>query len=249
MDLYGEIAGRIGVEGGGSDIKDVKTKTTPSGSYNSVVNDEDKIAYIDLSSYAKESELSDYATKSELSDYVTSTALETTLEDYTTYEYTESRYTPVATFNAYQISAESHFQKTLVAGENITINPVTNVISASGGGGGLDLPTDGTPVSIGTFGSMTLYAQSVSVTANTYALCRFWTGQSGDIVLSASAIAVCNANPPTKMVVPSSITNQVSFSWYTDDYEALPHLSIYSTLDSNLWSRGATIKGMVIFAR
>lgn len=252
MDLFGEVAGRIGYEGGGGDVADVKVKT--SSQYESVVNPEDKTAYIDLSVYAKESELSGLVTseslQTTLEDYTTDEALQTTLEDYTTYEYTESRYTPLATFNNYTITAESHFQKTLVAGENITINPVTNVISASGGGGGgLDLPTDGTPVEIGTFGNMTLYAQSVSVNANTYALCRFWTGQAGDIVLSANAIAVCNASNNVKMVVPSSITNQVSFSWLTDDYEALPHISIYSTLDSNLWSRGAVIKGMVIFAR
>ena len=239
MDLFGEVAGRIGFEGGNGEVVDVKVKT--SSDYASVVNPEDKTAYIDLSGYAK---------SSELSGLVTSEALETKLEDYTTYQYTESRYTPLASFNNYVITAESHFQKKLTAGENISIDPVTNVISASGGGGGgLDLPTDGTPVAIGTFGSMTIYAQSVSVNANTYALCRFWTGQSGDIVLSANAVAVCNANPPTKMVVPSSIANQVSFAWYTDEYEALPHLSIYSTLDSNLWSRGAVIKGMVIFAR
>lgn len=143
----------------------------------------------------------------------------------------------------------SDYQPKLTAGTGIDIT--NNVISATGGSGGSswDIPTDGTPLAIGTFGSQTLYVQSVSVSANTYALCRFWTGQAGDIVLSANAIAVSNGRPAVKMVVPASITNIVSFSWRTDDYEANPHLSIYSTLDSNLWSRGATIKGMVIFAR
>lgn len=142
----------------------------------------------------------------------------------------------------------SDYQPKLTAGTGIDIT--NNVISATGGSGGSswDIPTDGTPLAIGTFGSQTLYVQSVSVSANNYALCRFWTGQAGDIVLSANAIAVSNGVPAVKMVVPASITN-VSFSWRTDDYEANPHLSIYSTLDSNLWSRGATIKGMVIFAR
>ena len=236
MDLFGEVAGRIGFEGGNGEVSDVKVKT--SSDYESVVDEDDKTAYIDLSGYAKESELSQYVTNDGLTlilaNYVTSTSLSSILNSYVTDS---------------ELSTElESYQPKLTAGENITIE--NNVISASGGGGGgLDLPTDGTPVAIGTFGSMTLYAQSVSINANTYSLCRFWTGQSGDIVLSANAIAVANASNNVKMVVPSSITNQVSFSWYTDDYETLPHLSIYSTLDSNLWSWGAVIKGIVIFAR
>lgn len=262
MELYGDLSGTIGLDGGGADVTITPTLTSGTKIADYEIDGEGGSLYaptptsltaelpLSISNNTISIDLSDYATQSDISDFVTDTELSTVLEDYTTYQYTESRYTPLATFNSYTISAESHFQKTLTAGENITIDPVTNVISASGGGGGgLDLPTDGSPVAIGTFGSMTLYAQSVSVSANTYNLCRFWTGQAGDIVLSANAIAVCNNNPPTKMVVPSSITNIVSFSWYTDDYEALPHLSIYSTLDSNLWSGGATIKGMVIFAR
>lgn len=240
MDLFGEVAGRIGFEGGSGGVADVKVKT--SSDYESVVNPEDKSAYIDLSKYVTSDGLTlilaNYVTSTSLSnilnEYVSENELSTTLGDYVT--------------NGELSSELANYQPELIAGDGIDIT--NNVISATGGGGGAwDLPTDGTPLEIGTFGNMTLYAQSVSVSANTYSLCRFWTGQSGDIVLLASAIAVCNANPPTKLVVPSSITNQASFSWYTDDYEANPHLSIYSTLDSNLWSRGATIKGVVIFAR
>lgn len=246
--MRGSLDGGITFEGGG--VSDVLTKT--SGNYTSVVNQSDNKAYIDLSGYVKPSDLSNYVTNDGLtlilSNYVTSTSLSTVLSDYVTDSELSTALSDYVTDS--ELSTElTSYQPLLTAGDNITIE--NNVISASGGGGGAswDIPTDGTPVSIGTFGSMTLYAQSVSVNANSYSLCRFWTGQHGDIVLSANAIAIANASNNVKMVVPSSITNIVSFSWYTDDYEALPHLSIYSTLDSNLWSRGAVIKGLVIFAR
>lgn len=92
----------------------------------------------------------------DLSNYVTSSALETVLEDYPTYTYTESRYTPLATFNAYTISAESHFQRTLTAGTNITIDPVTDTISASGG----SIIYSTTEQVIGTWFGKTLYQKS-----------------------------------------------------------------------------------------
>lgn len=231
MDLFGEVAGQIGFNGGGSTVTITPTYSSGTKLADFTIGETSGAIFVDLSNYLTKSEIaSAYFTKGEVN---TMLLADRQYEDLTFQRRDEM----------------SIYQPKLTAGENITIDE-NNVISASGGGGGaLDLPTDGTPVAIGTFGSKTLYAQSVSVNANTYALCRFWTGQSGDIVLSASAIAVCNANPPTKMVVPSSITNQVSFSWLTDEYEVLPHLSIYSTLDSNLWSQGAVIKGMVIFAR
>lgn len=57
MDLYGEIAGRIGVEGGGGTVYDVLVKNSQETEYVSVVNPEDKKAYIDLTSYVRRNEL------------------------------------------------------------------------------------------------------------------------------------------------------------------------------------------------
>ena len=247
MEMTGSVSGMIELLGGGSNVSitptlttgtkiaDYEIDSTPGELYAPTPEALIASAPLDITSGVISIDLSDYQEKLTAGSYI---SIDSDNEISCNPPITNVWYTP-----------EPDVQQDVLIGK-FTVNDVTqNVYAPAGGGGGLDLPTNGTPVSIGTFGSRTLYAQSVSVSANTYALCRFWTGQSGDIVLSANAIAVCNNNPPTKMVVPSSITNIVSFSWYTDDYEALPHLSIYSKLDSNLWSGGATIKGMVIFAR
>lgn len=126
INFIGSLSGSIdeGGEGGGN-VYDVKVKT--SSQYESVVNEEDKIAYIDLSGYATKSELSGYVTSNALitilNDYVTDSELSTALNDYVT------------------DSELSSYQPKLTAGENISIDPVTNVISASGGGGSWDYST------------------------------------------------------------------------------------------------------------
>ena len=248
MEMTGSVSGMIELLGGGSNVSitptlaagtkiaDYEIDSTPGELYAPTPEALTASAPLDITNGVINIDLSDYQEKLTAGSYISIDS-----DDVISCNppITNVWYTP-----------EPDVQQDVLIGK-FTVNDVTqNVYAPAGGGGGsLDLPTDGTPVEIGTFGSMTLYAQSVSVNANSYALCRFWTGQHGVIVLSANAIAIANGSNNVKMVVPSSITNQVSFSWNTDDYEALPHISIYSTLDSNLWSRGATIKGMVIFAR
>lgn len=124
VNFFGSLSGSIdtGGGGGGGDVMDVKVKT--SSQYESVVNEEDKTAYIDLSGYVKHSELSSYVTSEALTiilnDYVTDSELSTALSYYVTQS---------------ELSTElTSYQPKLIEGENITINPVTNVISASGGG-------------------------------------------------------------------------------------------------------------------
>lgn len=237
MDLFGEVAGRIGFEGGNGEVADVKVKT--SSDYASVVNPEDKTAYIDLSEYTK---------RNELSEYVTSEALETTLDDYTTYEYTESRYTPLATFNNYTIVAEQEFQKRLTAGENITIDPVTNTISASGGGGGLDLPTDGTPVAIGTFGNKSIYMQYINVNVHTGATnFDVWTGQSGDYVLGYNMYI----HSPNNQGVVIGIPNNDSYcdtSYVTNINTVIPTIKLYINIKQGFLSDVMCV-GYVLFVR
>lgn len=137
IDFTGSLTGSIaGSGGGGSNV--TITPTLESGT---------KIADYTIDStsgslYAPTPEgltaelpleISDNVISIDLSNYVTETDLNTVLDDYTTYTYTESRYTPLATFNAYTIAAENHFQRVLTAGANITIDPVNDIISASGG--------------------------------------------------------------------------------------------------------------------
>lgn len=125
MEMRGSLNGGITFDGGG--VGDVLTKT--SGDYVSVVNQTDNKAYIDLSGYAKTSDLSNYVTNDGLtlilSNYVTSTTLSTVLSDYVTDS---------------ELSTElTSYQPLLTAGDNITIE--NNVISASGGGGGVNYST------------------------------------------------------------------------------------------------------------
>lgn len=248
MEMTGSVSGMLELLGGGSNVSitptlaagtkiaDYEIDSTPGELYAPTPEALTAAAPLVISSGVISIDLSGYQEKLTAGSYIT---IDSDNEISCNPPITNVWYTP-----------EPDVQQDILIGK-FTVNDVTqNVYAPAGGGGGsLDLPTDGSPVAIGTFGNMTLYAQSVSVAANNYALSRFWTGQAGDIVLSANAIAVANVSNNVKMVVPSSITNIVSFSWYTDDYEALPHISIYSTLDSNFWSNGATIKGMVIFAR
>lgn len=146
IDFTGSLTGSIaGGGGGGSNVTITPTLSTGTKIADYTIDSESGSLYaptptsltaelpLSISNNTISIDLSDYATQSDISDFVTDTDLATVLEDYTTYQYTESRYTPLATFNAYTLAAESHFQKTLTAGENITIDPVTNVISASGG--------------------------------------------------------------------------------------------------------------------
>lgn len=146
IDFIGSLSGDIsGGGGGGADVTITPTLSSGTKIADYEIDGEAGILYaptptsltaqlpLSISNNVISIDLSDYASKSDISDFVTDTDLSTVLEDYTTYQYTESRYTPLATFNSYTISAESHFQKTLTAGTNITIDPVTNTISASGG--------------------------------------------------------------------------------------------------------------------
>lgn len=146
IDFTGSLSGSIaGGGGGGSDVTITPSLQSGTKIADYTIDDTPGVLYaptptsltaqlpLSISDNVISIDLSDYATKNELSDYVTDTELSTTLEDYTTYTYTESRYTPLATFNAYTIAAESHFQRTLTAGANITIDPTTDTISASGG--------------------------------------------------------------------------------------------------------------------
>lgn len=130
INFIGSLSGSIDEGGGGGgNVYDVKVKT--SLNYESVVNEDDKTAYIDLSGYATKSELSGYVTSEALTtilnNYVTDSELSTTLSDYVTDN---------------ELSTElTSYQPKLTAGENITINPVTNVISASGGGAKINYST------------------------------------------------------------------------------------------------------------
>ena len=138
IDLTGSLSGSIaGGGGGGSDVTITPTLATGTKIADYTIDSESGSLYAPTQEGLTAElplEISDNVISIDLSDYVTETDLNTVLDDYTTYTYTESRYTPLATFNAYTIAAESHFQKTLTAGANITIDPVTNTISASGGG-------------------------------------------------------------------------------------------------------------------
>lgn len=146
IDFIGSLSGDIsGGGGGGSDVTITPTLTSGTKIADYEIDGEGGSLYaptptsltaelpLSISDNVISIDLSDYATQSDISDFITDTELNTILEDYTTYQYTESRYTPLATFNSYTISAESHFQRTLTAGANITIDPVTDTISASGG--------------------------------------------------------------------------------------------------------------------
>lgn len=234
MDLFGEVAGRIGFEGSG-EVADVKVKT--SSSYESVVNPEDKTAYIDLSEYAKENELSEYVTSDGLSlilaNYVTSTSLSNILNDYVTDN---------------ELSTElSNYQPKLIAGDNITIED--NVISASGGGGGgLDLPTNGTPVAIGTFGNKSIYMQYVNVNVNN-GLTEFdvWNGQSGDYVLGYNMHIYSPNNQGAIINIP--VNNSACDTSYTVNINTvIPTIKLYINI-KQVWLSDAKCVGYVIFAR
>lgn len=131
INFVGSLNGSIDKGGGGGgNVYDVKVKT--SLNYESVVDENDKTAYIDLSGYATKSELSGFVTSEALTtilgDYVTDSELSTALSDYVTDS---------------ELSMElTNYQPKLTAGENITINPITNVISASGGGGSWNYSTN-----------------------------------------------------------------------------------------------------------
>ena len=122
INFIGSLSGSIDEGGGGGgNVYDVKVKT--SLNYESVVDEDDKTAYIDLSGYATKSELSGFVTSKALTiilnDYVTDSELSTALGYYVTDS---------------ELSTElTNYQPKLTAGSNITIDPVTNVISASGG--------------------------------------------------------------------------------------------------------------------
>lgn len=138
IDFTGTLSGAISDSGGGgSDVTITPTLQSGTKIADFTIDSESGSLYAPT---PEEITVSSPLSKSgdnisiDLSNYITSSSLETILEDYPTYQYTESRYTPLATFNAYTISAESHFQRTLTAGANITIDPVTDTISASGGG-------------------------------------------------------------------------------------------------------------------
>ena len=235
MDLFGEVAGRIGFEGGNGEVVDVKVKT--SSSYESVVNPEDKTAYIDLSEYAKENELSEYVTSDGLTlilaNYITSTSLSSILNDYVTDN---------------ELSTElSNYQPKLIAGDNITIED--NVISASGGGGGgLDLPTNGTPVAIGTFGNKSIYMQYVNVNVHTGATnFDVWTGQSGDYVLGYNM----HIHSPNNQGVVIGIPNNDSYcdtSYITNINTVIPTIKLYINIKQGFLSDVMCV-GYVIFAR
>lgn len=137
IDFIGSLSGDIsGGGGGGSDVTITPTLTSGTKIANYEIDGEGGSLYAPTPTSLTAQlplSISNNVISIDLSDFITDTELNTVLEDYTTYQYTESRYTPLATFNSYTISAESHFQKTLTAGTNITIDPVTNTISASGG--------------------------------------------------------------------------------------------------------------------
>lgn len=248
MDLFGEVAGRIGMGGGGGEVADVKVKT--SSQYESVVDENDKTAYIDLSDYAKESELSEYVTSDGLTlilaNYVTSTSLSSILNDYVT----DSELSTALSYYVTQseLSTElTSYQPKLTAGENITIE--NNVISASGGGGGgLDLPTDGTPVAIGTFGNKTIYMKYVNVNVHTGATnFDVWTGQSGDYVLGYNL----HIHSPSNQGVVIGIPNNDSYcdtSFVTNINTVIPTIKLYINIKQGFLSDVMCV-GYVIFTR
>lgn len=145
INFSGTLSGGIDTGGGGSDVTITPSLQSGTKIADYSIDNVPGVLYaptpagltaelpLTISNNVISIDLSDYATQSDISNFVTDSELTTVLEDYTTYQYTESRYTPLATFNAYTISAESHFQRTLTAGTNITIDPVTDTISASGG--------------------------------------------------------------------------------------------------------------------
>lgn len=137
IDFTGSLSGSIaGGGGGGSDVTITPTLATGTKIADYTIDSESGSLYAPTPEGLTAElplEISNNVISIDLSDYVTETDLNTVLDDYTTYTYTESRYTPLATFNAYTLAAENHFQRVLTAGANITIDPVTDTISASGG--------------------------------------------------------------------------------------------------------------------
>lgn len=144
IDFTGSLSGSIaGGGGGGSDVTITPSLQSGTKIADYTIDDTPGVLYaptptsltaqlpLSISENEISIDLSDYATQSDISDFVTGSELATVLEDYPTYTYTESRYTPLASFNAYTIAAESHFQRVLTAGANITIDPTTDTISAS----------------------------------------------------------------------------------------------------------------------
>ena len=267
MLMNGSVTGGIELVGGGSDVTITPTLESGTKIADFSIDDVNGVLYapsqqsltaqlpLSISDSMISIDLSDYMTESEIYTFFPTTSyvnnmfqsMSRDLQENYQKKLTASSGITIDVSNNISTSFDiSDYQPKLTAGDGIDIT--NNVISATGGGGAWDLPTDGTPLEIGTFGNMTLYLKAVSVSATNYALTRIWTGVSGDIVLLCNCVAYPNGNPPSKIPIPFSGIWQGAISWNSDDYEALPHMSVYSALDGNMWRSGATIKGVVMYA-
>lgn len=239
MDMSGTVSGILEILGGGKgEVKDVQVKE--SSEYTSVV-DEEKVAKIDLSSYINQTklnqELSDmedeielaYQKKSAMSDYVLKTSLE---ENYTN--------------NTALAQLLNDKQDNLTAGEGIDITG--NVISATGGsGGGLNLPTDGTPVQIGTFGNNSIYMQYIDVFVGGSTTYDVWIGQQSDIVLSYNVFIMSPSNKGFICPIPFS-GNALDCSFLYNESTVNPTIKVYTNIKQG-WVNDSRCRGLVIFAR
>ena len=238
MEMTGTVSGMIELLGGGEgEVKDVQVKHTTE--YTSVV-DEEKVAKIDLSSYINQTKLNqelsdleenieqDYQKKSDMTDYVLKTALE---QNYTN--------------NTVLAQLLGDKQDVLMAGDGIDITG--NTISATGGsGGGLDLPTDKTPVVIGTFGNMSIYLQYIDmqVVNGTFDV---WIGQNADIVLGYSLFIMSPGNKGVLIPIPCNDT-AITCHYILNINTVNPTIKVYSGVNQS-WLNDVRCRGVIMFAR
>ena len=239
MEMTGAVSGMIELLGGGEgEVKDVQVKQITE--YNSVV-DEEKVAKIDLSLYINQTKLNqelsdlegnidqDYQKKSDMNDYVLKTALE---QNYTN--------------NTTLVQLLDNKQDNLIAGDGIDITG--NTISATGGsGGGLDLPTDSTPVAIGTFGNMTIYMQYIDVFVGSSSTYDVWIGQNADIVLCYKVFIMSPSNKGSLISIPFS-DDALNCSFITNIWTVNPTIKVSTNIKQN-WLSDARCRGVIIFAR
>ena len=244
MELYGDLSGTIGLDGGGADVT-----ITPTLSSGTKIADyeidggggslyaptpESPIEYTASSPLSIDSQhnisidLSGYASTS----YVSNQILGMTQYVDGNFQRKLSAGTgiDIGLDNSISTSFDiTDYQPKLTAGENITID-VNNVISASGGGGGFDLPTNGTPVEIGTFGNKSIYMQYVNVNVHTGATdFSVWIGQSGDYVLGYNMHIYSPSNQGALVNIPTN-DSSIDTYFYTNIYTVIPTINLHCNI-------------------